>query len=159
MREPSKWARWQWAEGLGRWHAIVGTAEGVTTLACGRIRKPPAVTAGRPGDEKCCPTCRRLDDLRIAFTPETVETPLRVAVPAGGERRATPAAEPFERRVVPVGEDLRALAARALPCDCNRCATEETTAEREAILAARATLTEQAKAGFEAYLREKEASR
>jgi len=147
MREPSKWARWMWPGGLGRWHAIVGTAGDVTTLACGRTRKPPAVTAGRPGDEVCCPTCRKFDDLRSAYTTERDVTP----APAKVLVTAAPAA--------PAADDLRVLAQRALPCECPRCATPESKAEREAILAARAMVADLNRRGFEAYLREKEGAR
>jgi hypothetical protein len=142
--EASKWARWMWPQGLGRWHAIVGTAEGVTTLACGRTRKPPAVTAGRPGAEQCCPTCARFDDLRLAYTPETVTAPPKVVVAAtsGGN-----------------SDDLRVLAKQPLPCDCHRCATPANKALCERILAARAKVRAENEAGYERYLAEKEGAR
>ena len=64
----SKWARWLWKDGMGRWHAIVEVSGDSTMLACGRKRRPPKVIAPRPGNEKCCPTCRELDDLRLKFS-------------------------------------------------------------------------------------------
>lgn len=83
--QSSKWARWDWGkEGLGRWHAIVATGEGVSKdgtsvgqvaqLACGRVRKAPAITAGRPGTEKCCESCRKLDDMRTKMHDRKVDT-------------------------------------------------------------------------------------
>ena len=121
-REASKWGRWEWPNGLGRWHAIVGMGQAyevsgptpkamkVAALACGRVRPLPKVMAGRPGPEQCCPTCARLDDLRIAYQPETADAPERVAVPAG-----RPAEKPAEgnvaRPVAPVGICL---------CGCNQ---------------------------------------
>jgi hypothetical protein len=83
--QSSKWARWDWGkEGLGRWHAVVATGEGqtpdgtplgqVAKLACGRVRKAPAVTAGRPGTEKCCDSCRKLDDLRTQMHDRKVDS-------------------------------------------------------------------------------------
>lgn len=78
--EPSAWGRWQWPDGLGRWHAIAGVSDGVYMLACGRMRHAPEVTAGRPGPEKCCKTCAHLDDMRSAYRPEMAGEPIVVAV-------------------------------------------------------------------------------
>jgi hypothetical protein len=92
MREPSKWGRWEWPNGLGRWHAIVAMGQAyevsgptpkpmkVAMLACGRIRPLPKVMAGRPGPEQCCPACATLDDLRLAYKPETADEPDKVPV-------------------------------------------------------------------------------
>lgn len=88
--QASKWGRWYWDDRKrhGRWHAIAGSADkpGAMRLACGRIRQKPDITAGRPGNEKCCPTCRQLDDLRLGYkaekpevAPEVAPTPLVTA--------------------------------------------------------------------------------
>jgi hypothetical protein len=96
MADESVWARWKWQDtGLGRWHAIAEAGLGhagdliieVVILACGRVRRAPAVTAPRPADDDCCPECRTLDDLRLKYTPE--REPEKVPVVAGGEKDAT----------------------------------------------------------------------
>ena len=85
MKE-SVWARWKWKDvGLGRWHAVVDAAKAqnvatgetldIVRLACGRMRSLPQVTAPRPEDEKCCPTCRELDDLRLSYQGQPVKKP------------------------------------------------------------------------------------
>jgi hypothetical protein len=112
MKETSKWGRWQWPNGLGRWHAVmsVGQAheDGIPTpkmvvlLACGRVRAVPKVMALRPGPEQCCPTCAHLDDLRIAYVPEKADAPARMAVPAGHPAEK-PAEAPYGRPVAPLG--------------------------------------------------------
>lgn len=81
----STWGRWYWGpkHGFGRWHAIAGPGdiEHTVRLACGRVRKAPGKTADRPpGDEKCCPTCLRFDDMRLAYVePVVTERPLVTA--------------------------------------------------------------------------------
>ena len=72
-----KWVRWKWAEGWGRWHVIAGTEPGaVAKLACGRVRKPPKERTDRPED-RLCPTCRTLDDLRLSYTKTTDDVPVK----------------------------------------------------------------------------------
>lgn len=90
--EPSKWGRWQYPKHLGRWHAIAASDGSTAKLACGLVRKPPKVSAPRPGNETCCPLCRSLDDLRLTLSgkedtsePTTAFVPsVPVLTPVGG---------------------------------------------------------------------------
>jgi hypothetical protein len=78
MKGPG-WVRWHWPDGWGRWHVIASESDGVATLACGRTRKPPKQRTDRPS-ERLCPTCERLDDLRLSYTTEVTTEPLTIAI-------------------------------------------------------------------------------
>jgi hypothetical protein len=92
----ARWARWNWARGLGRAHAVINGD--LNRTACGTPRKSASHTAvktytSRPG-APVCPTCSNLEDVRqravtertdavSTVTLETISTTPDVLVPAG----------------------------------------------------------------------------
>jgi hypothetical protein len=143
MATPSKWARWHWKDtGIGRWHALAGgTSEGTVALACGRVRKAPAETAARPSNDKCCPTCRSFDDLRLGYKAETAEDLIAtIAIPV----KAAP-------ELVTVGD----LTPPDGICICGCDTSDEAVEWRRKVEADKERRKAEALAGFEAYLAEK----
>lgn len=132
----SKWGRWQWPEKIGRWHAIAASTDGVYSLACGRTRQAPKITAGRPDNAQCCPTCATLDNLRIAFR----------------ERGHTEPVSPVTITPAPVRE-LVPMASGRCTCGCDQ--SDEARALREQVAAAEETTKAQRAAEFDAYLKER----
>lgn len=95
----SEWARWVWKDtGPGKWHVIAdhgsmlcpkGHLHAAVKTACGDLRPAPATTAPEPTDDKVCPQCKLLDDLRGRYGDRDETTPVEplviepVAVPVG----------------------------------------------------------------------------
>lgn len=148
MTSPSKWGRWQWPEKIGRWHAFVAVEGSTYNLACGRIRTAPKITGARPDGAAACPSCAKLDDLRMGYrreptkqpAPEPVLVALRGGAAPGGAWRS---------------EGLHITPGLCL-CGAPGCNKGEAKVLREQKLAREAAAKAAAKAGFEAWLATRE---